>query len=495
MTDRLRVIIVDDDDVDRIAVKRCLRQAGFELEAEEAASATAAISLLTTHAFDCVFLDYNLPDATGLELLNTIAAAGLRVPVVAMTGQGDEQIAVELMKAGASDYIPKNALSADRLKTLPAVIRGYRAEQELRETEERLRLALESARIGTWETNPVTGERTWSLRTREIFGVGPDYVPAHSAFADFCHPEDCARVAHSIEAVLDPNSTADFSEEYRIVRADGAIRWVRATGRAVFRGHGSARTAIRFLGTVMDVTEQKEAANALEEAVRMRDEVLAIVSHDLRNPLNTVLASASLLTDLPLTPEQVQKQIEIIKRTGTQMNRLLQDLLDVSRIDAGRLWIEPLPINPAQLISDTCAMFESQAAAKAQTLTCDVAPELPIIRADRERILQVFSNLLSNSIRLTPAEGAIIVRAEPREDVIVFSVTDTGPGIPPDDLPHLFERFWQARHARRIGAGLGLAIVKGIVEAHGGRITVESEVGRGTTFSFAIPVVRVPVLA
>lgn len=495
MAERLRVIIVDDDDVDRVAVKRCLRQAGFDLEAREAASMEAAIGLLDEQPFDCVFLDYNLPDATGLDFLRVLASSGMRLPVIMMTGQGDEEIAVELMKAGASDYIPKNALSADRLRNLPAVIRAFRAEQELRDTEERLRLAIDSAQIGTWEANPRTGARSWSARTREIHGVAADFLPMESIVAEFCHPDDCERVARAVDEVLDPASTSDFSQEYRIVRPSGEIRWVRATGRAIFAGQGAARTAVRFLGTVMDITEQKLAASALEDSIRIRDEVLAIVSHDLRNPLNTVLASASLLTDLPLTSEQVQKQIEIIKRTGTQMNRLLQDLLDVSRIDAGSLWIEPLPTDASQIISDTCSMFEHLAGAKNQTLVCQVADALPIIRADRERILQVFSNLLSNSIRLTPQEGIISLRAETRDSAVVFSVSDTGPGIPAEDLPYIFERFWQARRARRIGAGLGLAIVKGIVEAHGGEITVQSELGRGTTFTFAIPLARVAVTA
>lgn len=367
--------------------------------------------------------------------------------------------------------------------------------EELRDTEERLRLALDSAQIGTWEANPQTGARSWSARTREIHGVGPDYTPREHVVVEFCHPDDCERVARGVDAVLNPASTTDLSEEYRIVRPGGEVRWVRATGRAVFNGQGPARRAVRFLGTVVDITEQKLAASALEDSIRIRDEVLAIVSHDLRNPLNTVLASASLLTDLPLTPEQVQKQIEIIKRTGTQMNRLLQDLLDVSRIDAGSLWIETLPVDASQIITDTCSMFEHLAGAKDQTLVCQVEEQLPVIRADRERILQVFSNLLSNSIRLTPREGTISLRAETRESFVVFSVADTGPGIPAEELPHIFERFWQARRARRIGAGLGLAIVKGIVEAHGGEITVQSEVGRGTTFTFAIPLVRVPIPA
>lgn len=495
MAECLRIIIVDDDDVDRMAVKRALRQAGFEVQTEEAASAAAAIEMLIATPFDCVFLDYNLPDTTGLEFIRSLTAAGLRLPVVMMTGQGDEEIAVELMKAGASDYIPKNAMNADRIRNVPTMIRAFRAERQLRDTEERMRLALESARIGTWEMNPQSGERLWSERTREILGVGPDYEPTAGAFGDIVHSEDRDRVRAAIANALNPAMRADYNEEFRVVRGDGTVIWVHATGRAIFLGAGSSAPAIRFLGTLSEVTAQKEAAAALQESIRLRDEVLAIVSHDLRNPLNTLLACASLLSDIPLTPEQTQKQLDIIKRTGRQMNRLLQDLLDVSRIEAGSFHVETHAVGVAQIVADVCSMFEQQAARKSLLLTCDVSDELPSARADRDRLVQALSNLLSNAVRLTPAGGQIQVHARAANDYVVFSVADTGPGIAADELPHVFERFWQARRANRSGAGLGLAIVKGIVEAHGGLVRVESEVGRGTTFEIGIPAARVPVAA
>lgn len=491
MAEALRILIVDDDDVDRVAVRRSLKRAGFDVEAAEAASAAAAAEQLRQGRFDCVFLDYNLPDGTGLELLQRIGAITERTPVIILTGQGDEQLAVELMKAGAADYIPKSALSPDLLRqNLPAVIRAFRAERELRETEERLRLAVESAEIGTWDLDLLSGEIRWSQRIREILGLDADTPARQEALYTLVHPDDRPMVEDAVQRALAERSTG-FRSEYRVICPDGELRWVRATGRVVVAN----TRPIRFIGTLMDITAERQAAADLEEAVHIRDEVLAIVSHDLRNPLNTVLACASLLTDLPLSPEQVQKQIEIIKRTGHQMNRLLQDLLDVSRIEAGRLWVETTPFDPAPLLLETCALFEQQAATRQQTLVCEPEEGISPVQADRERISQIFSNLVSNAIRYTPEGGQIVLRARNADAFVEFSVADNGPGIPPDELPHIFERFWQARRARRMGAGLGLAIVKGIVEAHDGTLQVESQPGAGTTFTFRIPAAAIPVPA
>lgn len=226
-----------------------------------------------------------------------------------------------------------------------------------------------------------------------------------------------------------------------------------------------------------------------KRAIEARDEVLAIVSHDLRNPLNTIGAGASLLLELPLTEEERTEQLRIIKRSVERMDHLIQDLLDVAMIEAGRLSLERKELAAEVLVKEACESFRQPAAEKAQSLECEVPEELPPLFVDHQRALQVLNNLIGNAIKFTPEGGRITVRAEPVAAEVLFSVTDTGPGIPPEELPLLFERFWQAKKVKG-GAGLGLAIAKGIVEAHGGRIWVESKLGVGSTFYFTLPVAR-----
>ena len=220
--------------------------------------------------------------------------------------------------------------------------------------------------------------------------------------------------------------------------------------------------------------------------VNAREEVLKIVSHDLRNPLNTISMSAGLMLEVEVPREQQVKQLSMIKRAGERMNRLIQDLLDAAKIEAGRLGVEPRPIEVAPLVAEAFDMLRPIASEKSVRLDVSVADELPTIMADAGRVLQVLSNLVGNAIKFTPADGRVSIRVEKLAGNVRFNVADTGPGIPPEQLPHIFGRFWQADRSDRRGIGLGLAIAKGIVEAHGGRISVESRVGEGTSFYFTL---------
>jgi signal transduction histidine kinase len=221
---------------------------------------------------------------------------------------------------------------------------------------------------------------------------------------------------------------------------------------------------------------------------RAREEVIGIVSHDLRNPLNVInLALAGLKApDLPLAKRE--KQVEKIQRSVARMNGLIQDLLDVTRIEGGRLPITSSQQDTGSLAFDAFEMMRTLADDRSIVFTLKCPPGLPPVLADRERSLQVFSNLIGNALKFTPEGGEVTLSAQREGQEIVFAVSDTGSGIPPDDLPRIFDRFWQATRDARAGAGLGLAISRGIVQAHGGKIWVESKVGQGSTFFFTLPV-------
>jgi signal transduction histidine kinase len=222
-------------------------------------------------------------------------------------------------------------------------------------------------------------------------------------------------------------------------------------------------------------------------AIQSRDEVLAIVAHDLRNPLATMIYQLALLRRAPGQPEQRSMEgVEILEQTTKRMNRLLQDLLDISRFESGRLELDRSRVSPAEIIADVVRSQRQQVYAHALAFRTDVAPSLPDVWADRSRALQVFENLIDNAINVT-SEGSISVGAKLDDTEVLFWVDDTGIGIEPEDISHVFDRFWQARRSRRGGAGLGLAIVREIVRAHGGRLWVDSEPGSGSTFFFTLP--------
>lgn len=236
------------------------------------------------------------------------------------------------------------------------------------------------------------------------------------------------------------------------------------------------------------VVEHARLFHEAQQATRARDDVLAVVAHDLRNPLNTVSMAVSLMLE-STPPEMVQerRQVEIVRRATDRMNRMIQDLLDVKRIESGRLAIDIKPESPVGLINDTIDMLRPLAAGSTIRLEANVDEGLPAVLADSARIQQVLSNLVGNAVKFTPRNGRISITAEPAEGEVRFGVIDTGPGIPAEQLPHIFGRFWQATPSDRRGIGLGLAIAKGIVEAHSGKIWVESHVGLGSTFYFTLP--------
>jgi PAS domain S-box-containing protein len=269
-------------------------------------------------------------------------------------------------------------------------------------------------------------------------------------------------------------------------RVVGTLVAVRTEGARAYD-----QADVRFLEKVAHraalAVEKARLYDVAQRAIKARDDVLGIVAHDLRNPLNTILMQVGLLGGGAGSDPRARKLHDGIERAVKRMNRLIQDLLDVTRMERGRLSLEKGRVSARQAMADSLQAEESLATQASVELRLEAPHDLPEVWADRERLLQVFENLIGNAIKFTGAGGTIEVGAEPREGEVLFWVVDTGAGIDTEHLPHIFERFWQGRGERHRGAGLGLPIVKGIVEAHGGRVWVESTVGRGTTFFFTLP--------
>ena len=236
--------------------------------------------------------------------------------------------------------------------------------------------------------------------------------------------------------------------------------------------------------TFTDMTEMRAAEDALREAVQARDEVLAVVSHDLRNPVGTIAAAAELLSEPEIPAERQAENLDIIQRSADRINRLIQDLLDVAQIEAGRLSVRSAALDLSEVIEDVVSQARLQASFKNIHVASEVPESLPSVEADRDRVLQVLANLIDNALKFTPDGGSVTVSASRALEGVSIAVADTGSGIAPEQRDHLFDRFWKGHRAS--GAGLGLAIVKGILQAHGADIQVETEVGSGSVFSFTL---------
>jgi PAS domain S-box-containing protein len=251
----------------------------------------------------------------------------------------------------------------------------------------------------------------------------------------------------------------------------------------------SAGGAMFFSVVVRDITFRKQVEDELKRAVTARDEVLGVVAHDLRNPLGAIVMAASLLDRPTPGPERRdQAARDVIRRSAQRMKALIQDLLDVATIEAGQFKVEGAQLSAADLVREAVELQRPLAVSSRLALDVDVAPDVGSIVGDRNRLLQVFENLIGNAVKFTAAGGRITVSATVKGGEPLFAVADTGAGIAAENLPHVFDRFWQAAtRQRRLGAGLGLPITRGIVEAHGGRIWVESTLGQGSTFFFTIP--------
>ena len=371
----LRLLLVDDDAVDRLAVTRLLRQAGIDAHVDERVDRASALAAVQDHAYDCALLDYRLPGTDGVALLHDLRAMGIGLPVVALTAQGDEEVAVELMKAGASDYLNKNTLTAERLeRSLRYAMGMHRASEERRQLLER---------------------------------------------------EQQARL-------------------------------------------------------------EAQAAN------RAKDEFLATLSHELRTPLNAILGWTQLLAGGQLAEDTAKRAVEIIERNTRLQARLIDDLLDISRIITGKLRLELKPMMLRSIVDAAVESILPAANAKGIAIvrTSDGASEA--IFCDPSRMQQVIWNLLSNAIKFTPEGGLVTVTEGCDGGMVVFTVGDTGAGIEPQFLPHVFDRFRQqdpASTRKHGGLGLGLSIVRHLVELHGGTITARSDgAGLGATFVVKVPV-------
>lgn len=366
-----------------------------------------------------------------------------------------------------------------------------RAEQEANEREHRLRLAMEASATGMWDWDVVTGSVSWSSECYGILGMRQgEFDGTAAGFDRLLHPDDRARVWAAVEAAA--REQAKYALEFRIVRPSGEIRWVANLGRAVYDEQGQPQ---RMIGTITDITERKRAEEALRDADRRKDEFLATLSHELRNPLAPLRNAIELLRlGGPKDPVTV-KVYDMIERQVTQMVRLVDDLLDVSRVSQGKVQLQKVPLDLIAVAQQATEMILPLINARRHELSVQLPTEPVPVKGDPARLAQVVSNLLNNAAKYTDRGGRIALTLERgmrgAMPVAVIRVRDSGRGLDPVALGSLFNLFYQVeRNLDRAegGLGIGLSLVKSLVQLHDGEVEAHSSgLGQGSEFTVRLP--------
>ncbi len=365
-------------------------------------------------------------------------------------------------------------------------------EEALRLSEQRSALAMTVAQLGTWQWDIQTGAVTADERCRRMCGLDADAAAFDlGQLQQRIHPEDWPGVRQSLFRALEPEGSHHYDEEFRWVHPDGRIVWTASRGTVRFVEQDGRRTPVAMLGSVIDSTERRQMVEALREADRRKDEFLAMLAHELRNPLAPISTAAHILKLSADEPSRVRDASEIISRQVGHLTRLVDDLLDVSRVTRGLVELEQVPVDLFSVVSTAIEQTKPLVQSRRHELRTRVGTGPFLVKGDFHRLVQVASNLLNNAAKYTPQGGVIEVELGVEHGQAVLEVSDNGVGIAPHMIERVFDMFAQAERTpdrSQGGLGIGLALVRSLVQLHGGQVRAESAgLHRGSTFRVALP--------
>jgi signal transduction histidine kinase len=513
---KVDILLVDDHPNNLVALEAVLEDLGQNLV--KAHSGEEALRRVLAADFAVILLDVQMQDLDGFETAKLIRGRekSRQTPIIFLTAYENNRLSTEEAYAlGAVDYLVKPLVplilkakvagfielfqkteqvkqQAEQLRQLErqAFIQKLAEENaRLQESERRLELAQKAARIGTFEWIVPTGELNWTEAEETLYGLPTGGLGAkYENWKKALFPEDRERTeADLFRAVREKTALAT---EFRVIWPDGSLHWIAAKGKVFYGPKGEP---LRMLGVNMDVTEQRLAQEKMKEEARRKDEFLAMLAHELRNPLAPVRNALQIMKMPDADGNDVHQAREIIERQIQHLVRLVDDLLDVSRINRNRIELRKDRVELATVFAR--AVETAQPAIDAQGHKLNVSlPALPIlVEGDLVRLAQVISNLLLNAAKYTDKAGHIWLSGAREQDEAVVRVRDTGVGIDADLLPEIFDLFVQSNRSlarSQGGLGIGLTLVKRLVELHGGSVHANSAApGQGSEF-----VVRLPAL-
>ncbi|MBA3395047.1 MAG: response regulator [Deltaproteobacteria bacterium] len=371
------------------------------------------------------------------------------------------------------------------------VVAAGRVSRQAKRTEERLQLTLAAGRLGVWEWDLVTGEISWSSSLESVHGLPRGaFGRTMEAFRQLVHADDRARVDAALAHAIDRQG--DYDLEYRFLWPDGSIHWMSATGRVFVDEEGRAN---RVVGTAMDITARKEVETTLQEADRRKDEFIAVLAHELRNPLAPMRLALEMLRDTS-DGAALDRAKNVMGRQLTHLVRLIDDLLDVSRITRGKLELRRTTVELVEVVRAALETARPVIDGANHQLVVSLPTEPIAIHADLTRLSQVISNILTNAAKYTPPGGRIELAATREDEMLVIRVIDNGIGIAEQDVKHVFEMFAQitpVASRSQGGLGIGLALARQLVAMHGGTIEATSAgAGHGSTFTVRLPIAELP---
>ncbi|MGE0126594.1 MAG: CHASE3 domain-containing protein [Blastocatellales bacterium] len=438
------------------------------------------------------------------ETASRSSARRARIILVAGSSMGMLLTLLAIMAVRSELNRRKRAEAALRQSNIELERRVAERTSELSGLTRRLQFALDGARLGAWSVDLPSG-RFWSDDTSKVmhgFEPGETINTLEEAGVNV-HPDDQPVTTDRFLETL--QNRTELEREYRVILPDGGERWVIASGQAI-QSDASDPQSYKMFGIVQDITERKRdetdrerllaneqaARQAAEEANRMKDEFLAVLSHELRTPLNAIIGYTNLMRAGKHKPEDAPRMLDIVLRNARTQQQLIADMLDVSRIITGKMGLSIGPVELKALIHRALDTVRPAAEAKQITLKAEFDSSVGVITGDANRLQQAVWNLLSNAVKFTPSGGEVTARLARSDSYVEIAVSDTGKGIKPEFLPHVFDRFSQEDYSitRRYGGlGLGLSIVRHIAELHGGTAKALSEgEGRGATFLIRLPV-------
>ena len=529
MDKKLRILLLEDVASDAELTERELRKGKLAFSMKRVETREAFVRGLEELKPHLVLGDYHLPNFDGLSALSITQKKCPDVPFIFISGTIGEELAIEVLKRGATDYVLKNRLS----RLVPVIRRALdeaeervkrkKAEEALKNSAREWHVTFDAIRDPVFLTD-LTGK---ILRCNEamvrflrkpfsgIVGQNCRELVCRLESMEECplrrmkksHRREAGVLAISgryLELTVDPllEKTGDLIGAVHIM-ADITEHKKAEKKLALYREHleelVKERTA-KLEDTMKDlkkeVDERKKAEGLikmqnerLKELDRMKSEFLSTAAHELRTPLTSIVGFSEILLKRKLDEERSNRFLRIINEESVSLAGLINDLLDVSRIESGKGFkINKAPTDLGGIILENVDLFKSQT--DKHTFEVNLPPDLSKIELDKDKINQVIENLLSNALKFSPKGGSLTVSVDKTDEKVKVAITDTGMGIPEKDLPHIFEKFYRAESSsiQAIGGtGLGLAIVKYIVESHGGEISVESKLGKGSTFSFTLP--------
>jgi PAS domain S-box-containing protein len=499
-----KIFLVDDDEIDAMAFERTLKKTGLEYALTHCKNANEALEQINQVQYDCIFLDYQLPGSDGLVLLKKIKELGIAAPIAVMTSQGDEKIAVEMMKAGAFEYFPKAEVTPDNIQRIIRAgmrmrdieVKKSNAERLLKENSDRLKTILESTRALIFSIDRnfrYTAFNTIYHRTiSELYNIEPE-LGLHATY-DFSYETDRVFIQNCFNRAL---AGEHFGVTEEFGDREKCSVFYELSFNPIIDEFGNV-SGVAIYG--QDFTEKKKLEREIleskfeaERTAKAKSEFLSNMSHEIRTPMNAIIGLSELLLKESLTDKQLEN-LKSIKYSADNLLVIINDILDFSKIESGKIEFESINFDLFSKVQEIRKTFIFKAEEKGIGLKFQVDERIsPFVIGDPFRLNQILLNLLSNAVKFTK-EGTVSLIvdlvSEDEENVeIKFNIVDTGIGIPKDKLASVFESYTQAYTdiTRRFGGtGLGLAITRQLVTMQNGQINIESEPGKGSTFSVTL---------